>query len=107
MIMNNIKKLLSKNKIELKLPKNLKLLGVYPNPSKSNVIISYQVDQIQNIEIEIWNLLGQKVATIFKGKESFGYKRRQWQNNKIASGTYYCVLRSPDVVDVLQMIILK
>ena len=101
------KKILSKNEIELKIPKKSKLLGIYPNPSKKDVTISYQLDQIQEIEIEIWNLLGQKVATVFKGKENAGYLRKEWKNNKVSSGTYYCLLRSPDSIDALQMIILK
>jgi aminopeptidase N len=91
----------------IKIPRKPKLMEVYPNPSTSDVTISYQLDKIQHIEIEIWNILGQKVATVFKGHETHGYKKRSWQTNNIASGIYYCILHSVQGIDVMRMVIIK
>ena len=65
----------------------------YPNPFNPVTTINYQVPFESKINIEVYNILGQKVITLIDDKKQAGYYDVQWnchsQNGaKVASGIY-------------------
>jgi hypothetical protein len=43
-------------------------LNIYPNPYKGSVNISYNLVQDANVTISVYNIMGEKVATLADGK---------------------------------------
>jgi hypothetical protein len=57
--------------------------------------------------LEIYNVLGQKVATLVNGELSAGAYRYQWNASGMASGMYFYRLRSDNFVATKKMVLVK
>ncbi len=66
----------------------------YPNPFNSSTAIGYYLESSSDVFIEIYDMLGRKVETLFNGFESTGYHRRIWESDGAASGVYYYRIRT-------------
>ncbi len=73
----------------LNIPDQFKLLQNYPNPFNPKTIISYQLAVISHVELDIYNIVGQKVATLVNEKQLAGTYQVQWDAGKYSSGVYY------------------
>ena len=65
----------------------------YPNPFNPVTTIIYQIPFESKINIEVYNILGQKVITLIDDKKLAGYYDVQWDGHsqngaKVASGIY-------------------
>lgn len=67
------------------IPAVTKLFQNYPNPFNGVTNIKYQVSQISNVKLEIYNILGQKIKTLVNQSKSPGYYSVVW-NGKNESG---------------------
>jgi hypothetical protein len=84
----------------------------YPNPFKGETNISWVLGKDAPISVDVYNLRGQKVKTLFNG---IGKKGRQYLNwdakdstgQKVASGVYFYRLNTPDGTKVQKMLVLK
>jgi len=79
--------------VDAKTPMIYKLDQNYPNPFNPVTTISYQLPFDSKVNIEIYNILGQKVITLINENKPAGYYDIQWdglsQNGaKVASGIY-------------------
>jgi uncharacterized protein (DUF362 family) len=76
-----------------------KINNMYPNPFNNKVQISYQVPEQGYINIEIYNINGQRVKTLFEGKNmTIGDHLVSWDGtnelgNVMASGTYIVTIK--------------
>ena len=61
----------------------------YPNPFNSSTAIIYHLDFPSDISIDIYDMLGRKVETIFSGFQSIGVHRENWNAEDASSGAYY------------------
>ncbi len=80
------------------LPQNYDLSQNYPNPFNSGTFVSYELPKSCRVSIEIYNVLGQKVATpvdTFSGPGYFSitYDGKNDLGEELASGVYLYVLR--------------
>lgn len=53
-------------------PRTFTLSSVYPNPAAGTSHINLDMDKSQHISVEVFNLLGQRVATVFEGSAPAG-----------------------------------
>ncbi|MCP4634413.1 MAG: T9SS type A sorting domain-containing protein [candidate division Zixibacteria bacterium] len=89
------------------LPKVFKLYNSYPNPFNSNCIISFDVPVKSKVKLDIYNLLGQRVATpVDKALES-GNHSVNFDAENLASGVYFYRLRTENFNSVKKMMLLK
>jgi flagellar hook assembly protein FlgD len=51
--------------------------------------ISYQLPAFSQVELSIYNLLGQKVATLVSEKQPAGVYEVQWDASGFSSGVYF------------------
>lgn len=84
----------------------------YPNPFARDTQISWILDKDASISVDIYNLRGQKVRTLFRGPGSKGRQSMHWdardnQGNKVASGVYFYRLETPSGSKVQKMLVLK
>jgi hypothetical protein len=88
-------------------PAEFRLEQNYPNPFNPNTIINYELPITNDVELSIYNLLGQKVAKLINGQKDAGYHQVEWDATGFASGIYYYRIQSGDFVDVKKMIVIK
>jgi len=66
----------------------------YPNPFNPTTTITYQLPVVSNVELNIYNLLGQKVATLVSEKQSIGNYKVEWDASSFTSGIYFYRLKT-------------
>ena len=94
------------------LPETFSLGQNYPNPFNPTTQIPFMVPIPSHIRISIYNLLGQKVATLADQWYSMGQFHVKWDGrdlhgNPLGSGMYFYSLESTDFRQAKKLIILK
>ena len=84
---------------EIKLPDAYQLTLNYPNPFNSGTSLNFNLPERNDIEIAIFNAVGQKIAILEQGEYAAGFYRTHWDgtdlnNRAVSSGTYFCVLQA-------------
>ena len=75
------------------LPARLQLGQNYPNPFNPSTIIPYQLPAPARVRLEVFNILGQRVATLVDGERPAGFHTAAWDatdasGRGVASGVY-------------------
>jgi len=78
---------------EATLPSSVKLYQNYPNPFNPSTTIEFSVGTSGHIKIEVFDLLGRKVATLVDEMKLVGSYSVTWQPERSASGVYYYALQ--------------
>jgi photosystem II stability/assembly factor-like uncharacterized protein len=65
-----------------------KLQQNYPNPFNQTTVISYQLKVKSEVDLSIYNLLGQKVTTLVDKNQPAGKYKVEWDAGGFASGIY-------------------
>ncbi len=73
-------------------PAKVSLQQNFPNPFNAKTVIRYSLSVDSEIELSIFNILGQKVTILVFGKKSAGNHRVVWDARGFASGVYLCKL---------------
>ncbi|MCK5085889.1 MAG: right-handed parallel beta-helix repeat-containing protein, partial [Melioribacteraceae bacterium] len=73
---------------ENKIPENFFLSQNYPNPFNPATTLDYSIPTTSNVRIEIFNILGQRVALLINQIQGAGYKSVKWEAGRFASGVY-------------------
>jgi hypothetical protein len=79
----------------------------YPNPFNPTTTIAYSLTQSADVELKVYNLLGQEVAVLAEGSQSAGLHQVRWDASEQASGIYLYRLRAGDAVTTKKMLLLK
>ena len=66
------------------LPTSFSLGQNYPNPFNPSTIIPYQIPVSTHVRLEVFNLLGQRLATLVDGVRSAGTHTAQWDGTDVA-----------------------
>ena len=91
------------------IPNELSIMA-YPNPFNSSTMISFVSLEGDNTEIEIFNLLGQRINsfTIEGAKEGkINWDARDALGNKVSSGIYFARAKAPRISMTIKLIYLK
>ena len=93
--------------INQELPKKFSLSQNYPNPFNPKTIINYELPITNYVDISIYNVLGQKVATLVNGKQQAGFYTVEWEAHGMASGVYYYRLVAGEYMNTKKLVILR
>ncbi len=93
-------------------PDNYTLFQNYPNPFNPTTTIRYQLPEAAFVNLKIYNLLGEKVATLVSGEQSGGNYEVEWNGRndfgtKLSSGIYFYRIDAGDFRQTMKMIMLK
>jgi hypothetical protein len=70
-------------------------IQAFPNPSNTHSItIEYDLDNSGVATIELWNILGERVQTLFSGNETIGHHSQQLKINPGLHGSLFVKLFS-------------
>jgi probable HAF family extracellular repeat protein len=79
----------------------------YPNPFNPSTTIQFSLPKQTQLKINLYNMLGEQVATIAEGMYESGYHKVTFNASTLPSGTYVYRLESSDFVQVKKMMLLK
>jgi len=91
----------------VELPKSFLLMQNYPNPFNPITQIKYALHKECWVRLEIYNILGQKVASLVDEVLKAGYKKVEWDADSFSSGIYFYRLKAGDFVETRKMVVLK
>jgi len=94
------------------LPKQFDLAQNYPNPFNPETIIKYQLPKTSQVELEISNILGQRVAVLVDEQQPAGYYSVKWHGTddygrNVASGIYLYRLKTLEFVKIKKLILVR
>ena len=70
----------------------LKLGQAFPNPAIDKIVIPYSLEQQSNINIEIIDAKGQRIALLEEGNKNAGEHSFSYNVSKLSAGIYYYTL---------------
>ncbi|NOZ55286.1 MAG: T9SS type A sorting domain-containing protein, partial [Calditrichaeota bacterium] len=84
------------------------LLRNYPNPFNASTQIEFTLPRAAPVSVRVFNLAGQKVAELVRGRRySAGKHRLTFSAEALTSGVYVCVLEAGPWRKTSKMILLK
>lgn len=87
--------------------KNIYLEQNYPNPFNPTTTITYALEKETNVQLEVFNTLGQKVQTLVKQKQAPGAYKIDFSAQDLKSGVYLYRLKADNFVKTREMILIK
>jgi hypothetical protein len=102
----------AKGRIEVGLPISYNLSGAYPNPFNSSTSISFTLPVVSDVEIIVYNIMGQKVTTLeasamLPGERSISWDGTNSGGQSVASGVYLYRLKAGEYTASSRMMLLK
>jgi hypothetical protein len=88
-------------------PRRFTLLQNYPNPFNANTTIRFILEKSRNVNLTVYDLLGQKIHTIFEGNMQAGVHSVDFDASSLSSGVYFYRLKAGDMVETKRMVLLK
>jgi hypothetical protein len=89
------------------LPGQFTLQQNYPNPFNPSTIISYDLPEAVQVRLEVFNMLGQRVATLINERKPAGAYQHSFDASALSSGTYLYRLRAGEYTETRKMMLLK
>jgi len=89
------------------LPADYALSQNHPNPFNAKTTIQYQLAADAHVKLDVYNTLGQKVATLVDSKQQAGYTSVVWDASQISSGLYFYKLTASDYTKTRRMMLVK
>jgi hypothetical protein len=90
------------------IPDQFMLHQNYPNPFNPRTTINYELPITNYVELNIYNLLGQKVTTLVKGRQPAGDYQVEWDASGFASGLYlYRLTTDNGISETKKLLLLK
>ena len=93
-------------------PQTFALAQNYPNPFNSQTIIRFSLPTDTQVNLSIYNLAGQKVATLVEGNRQAGTYAVDWDGtdesgSELASGVYLYRLKAGDQIETSKLLLLQ
>ena len=79
----------------------------YPNPFNPATSISYSIPEALEVELSVYNILGQRVATLVNSLQTAGSHTVQFDASHLASGLYLYRIKAGNNVSVKKMMLVK
>jgi len=93
--------------IDKGIPSGFELSQNYPNPFNPTTLIQYTLGENTKVEIAVYDLLGQKVATLVNGYQKAGSHQVVWDASKASAGVYLYQMKTKDLVESKKMLLVK
>ncbi len=89
------------------LPGEFVLNQNFPNPFNPTTTITYSLPEAQEVELVVFNLLGQRVDILVSQFQAGGTYSVQYNASRLASGMYFYQLRAGNLVQTKRMTLIK
>ncbi len=89
------------------LPRSFELYQNYPNPFNPVTNIKFALPKTSKVKIDVFNILGQHVATLLNTNKPAGYHIINFDANRFASGLYFYTIAADNFYKVKKMMLVK
>ncbi|MBC8216139.1 MAG: family 10 glycosylhydrolase [Candidatus Marinimicrobia bacterium] len=94
------------------LPSSSSLGNLYPNPFKKNISIQFSITGLDDITINIFNILGQKVTTLIQdailpGSYTISWDGKTLNGSLASSGIYFAVMKTNNEIKCKKICLVK
>ena len=90
-----------------KMPEGYSLAQNYPNPFNPATNINFSVGKLSHVELTVYNVLGQKVATLVDQRMQPGSYRIAWDAAAMPSGLYFYTMKVDNHKATRKMMVIK
>jgi len=88
-------------------PLQIRLLQNYPNPFNGETTIRFQLEQAGHVRLGVFNLRGQKVASLADGKFQAGEHLLSFNADYLSSGSYFARLEAGAFTKTVMLVLQK
>jgi hypothetical protein len=89
------------------IPKQFSLSPNYPNPFNASTTISYRLPTASEVTLDIYDILGRKVQTLYNGHEPAGSHSIVWNADGFSSGMYFYKITAGEFNGSGKMMLIK
>lgn len=89
------------------IPSEFMLAQNYPNPFNPTTNIRYEIAHSSEVELSVYNLMGQRITTLVNETKLPGLYEVTWDASEMASGIYYYQLKAGGLLLNRQMTLIK
>ena len=86
---------------------NFQLKQNYPNPFNPKTVISWQLPKISHVDLSVYNILGQKLATLVLEKQRAGHHEILFNGENFPTGIYIYRIQANEWGDFKKMMLIK
>ena len=83
------------------------ILSVQPNPFNSELNLRFVINTNNNIEVDVFDILGRRVAEIINAGNQQGEKTLNWSPSGISSGVYFIRAKTDNLQKIQKVILVK
>ena len=91
----------------MEIPEDYSLEQNYPNPFNPTTQFTYSLPAHSNIDISIFNVIGERVEVLYSGKKDAGKYHISWDASNYSSGTYLIRYKAGDSIIINKCILLR
>lgn len=93
-------------------PMNYSLGQNYPNPFNPETVIRYELQETSQVELVIYNILGEEIRTLINQRQDAGPHQKRWDGTndtglQAPSGIYLYRLRTGNFIQTKRMVLLR
>jgi len=93
---------------EISLPDRPTIQELYPNPFNPSLTISFSVPTEAEVSVIVYNMLGEKVATLLNNSYTRpGFHHMKWNAAGYPSGMYFIKVQTPSYIDTKKALLIK
>jgi hypothetical protein len=94
--------------VTVSMDRSLVFEPIAPNPVSGTASFTFATREAQPVTVEVYNVLGQRVATLFSGRMSGGQTQSvQIDASDLVSGTYFVRIKGDSVNETRRMTVVK
>jgi hypothetical protein len=79
----------------------------YPNPFNPNTKIKYSVPELSQVQIKVFDVLGNEIETFVNEEKPAGTYELTWYAESLPSGVYFYRIQAGDFIKTKKMLLLK
>ena len=88
-------------------PNNIRLLQNYPNPFNPTTRIKYEIPQLTNSSLVVYDVLGNEIATLVNDEKPAGIYDVEFDATGLPSGIYFYQLKVENYIQTKKMMVIK